>query len=268
MMEPIRLLIRYGSASMRAQMQYPLNAIMLAVGQFTATMIDMVAIWALFARFGALDGWTLGDIAMFFGLVSISFSIADFLTRGFDVLGSEFIKTGQLDRLLLRPRTLTLQLIGNDMRLSRFGRMTQGLVVLAIGTASLHFNWTLARIAIAFWTIAGGIALFFGLMVIQGALAFWTTESLEAMNVLTYGGVQAAQYPLSIYERWFRAFLTFIVPIGCVAYFPVLALLGKSGPIGMSDSWFLVLPFAGFVFLGVAFVAWHAGLRKYTSTGS
>ena len=56
-MGPIRLLIRYGSASIRAQMQYPVNAIMLAIGQFTATMIDMVAIWALFARFGALDGW-------------------------------------------------------------------------------------------------------------------------------------------------------------------------------------------------------------------
>ena len=42
---------------------------------------------------------------MFFGLVSISFAIADFLTRGFDVLGTEFIKTGNFDRLLLRPRT-------------------------------------------------------------------------------------------------------------------------------------------------------------------
>jgi ABC-2 type transport system permease protein len=59
-------------------MQYPLNAIMLGIGQFTATMIDMVGIWALFYRFGALDGWRLGDIAMFFGLVSVSFSIADF----------------------------------------------------------------------------------------------------------------------------------------------------------------------------------------------
>src|SRR3954468_5983596 len=165
MMNAIPLLIRYGSASIRAQMQYPFNAIMLSIGQFTATMIDMIAILALFYRFGALEGWRLGDIAMFFGLVSVSFSIADFLSRGFDVLGSEFIKTGQLDRLLLRPRTMTLQLMGHDMRLSRFGRLAQGLLVLAIGTASLHFQWTPARVALSLWTIAGGIALFFGLMV-------------------------------------------------------------------------------------------------------
>src|SRR3954470_18186374 len=145
MMHAIPLLVRYGSASIRAQMQYPFNAIMLAVGQFTATMIDMIGIWALFYRFGALDGWRLGDIAMFFGLVSVSFSIADFLSRGFDVLGAEFIKTGQLERLLLRPRTMTLQLIGHDMRLSRFGRTVQGLAVLAIATSSLHFDWTPAK---------------------------------------------------------------------------------------------------------------------------
>jgi ABC-2 type transport system permease protein len=267
-MNAIRLLIRYASASIRAQMQYPFNAVMLTVGQFTATMIDMVAIWALFARFGALQGWRLGDIAMFFGLVSVSFSIADFLTRGFDVLGAEFIKTGQLDRLLLRPRTMTLQLVGNDMRISRFGRTAQGLVVIAIGTVSLHFDWTLAKVAIATWTLAGGVALFFGLMVIQGAMSFWTVESLEAMNVLTYGGVQAAQFPLNIYERWFRTFLIFVVPIGCVAYFPVLALLGKPDPLGTPEWFFLVSPLAGFAFLGVSFVAWRVGLRKYTSTGS
>ena len=268
MMGPIRLLARYGSASIRAQMQYPFNAMMLTVGQFTATMIDMVAIWALFARFGALAGWRLGDVAMFFGVVSVSFAIADFLSRGFDVLGSEFIRTGQLDRLLLRPRTMTLQLIGNDMRLSRFGRLVQGLVVLAIGTASLHFDWTFTKIVIALWAIAGGVALFLGLMVFQGALAFWTVESLEAMNVLTYGGVQAAQFPLSIYERWFRNLLIFVVPIGCVAYFPVLAILGKADPTGAPGWVMLASPLAGYAFLALAFAAWRIGLRKYTSTGS
>ena len=64
-------------------------------------------------------------------------------------------------------------------------------------------------------------------MVIQGALSFWTTESLEVMNLLTYGGVQAAQFPLGIYEKWFQNFLIFVVPIACVAYFPVLSILGR-----------------------------------------
>jgi ABC-2 type transport system permease protein len=267
-MDALRLLARYVSASMKAQMQYPGGVIMVGVGHFVATMIDMIAIWALFHRFGAIEGWRFGDIAVFFGIVSISFAIADFLSRGFDVLGRDFIKTGNFDRLLLRPRTITLQLIGHDFRLSRSGRLLQGLVVTAIGMRSLNFHWDATSLSLAVWTVAGGVALFFGLMVIQGALAFWTTESLEAMNLLTYGGVQAGQFPLSIYADWFRTFLIFVVPIGCVAYFPVLAILGKPDPLG-APNWLLPLtPLAGFIFLGVSFIAWRAGLSKYTSTGS
>ncbi len=267
-MNALFLLGRYMSASLRAQMQYPAGTILLAVGSFVATILDLVAIWVLFARFGAVDGWRFGDVAMFFGLISISFAIADFLSRGFDMLGTEFIKTGNFDRILLRPRTATLQLMGHNFRFNRAGRLAQGLVVTVIGTQSLGFHWTVPAIALALWTIAGGVALFVGLMVIQGALAFWTTESLEVMNLLTYGGVQAAQFPLGLYEKWFRNFLIFVVPIGCVAYFPVLAILGKPDPLG-TPSWLLPLtPLAGFAFLGLSFLAWRAGVAKYTSTGS
>lgn len=262
------LLWRYFVASARSQAQYPASTIMLTLSSFAATIIDIFAIWALFDRFGAIEGWRFGDIAFFFGLISISFALADFLSRGFDVLGTDFIRTGSFDRLLLRPRTLTLQLIGHEFRLSRAGRLIQGLVVLAVGSASLQFQWDAPALALAAWTVAGGVALFFGLMVLQGTLAFWTTESLEAMNLLTYGGVQAGQFPLSLYAGWFRNFLTFVVPLGCVAYYPVLAILGKPDPLGAPD-WILPLtPAAGFLFLGVAFVAWRVGVSKYTSTGS
>jgi ABC-2 type transport system permease protein len=99
-------------------------------------------------------------------------------------------------------------------------------------------------------------------------VSFWTVEGLEAMNALTYGGVQAAQFPLSIYAGWFRNFLIFVVPIGCVAYFPVLTILGRHDPLGAPD-WVLPLtPLAGFAFLAGAFIPWRAGMAKYASTGS
>jgi ABC-2 type transport system permease protein len=267
-MNALRLLRGYFSASLRSQMQYPGSVVMLGVGSFVATIIDLIAVWALFDRFGSIDGWRFGDVAMFFGIVSTSFAIADFLTRGFDVLGTEFIKTGNFDRILLRPRTATIQLIGHDFRFSRAGRLLQGLVVVVIATNALGFHWGVRSLALAVWTLSGGVALFAGLMVLQGALSFWTTESLEVMNLLTYGGIQASQFPLSIYARWFRNFLIFVVPIGCVAYFPVLAILGRSDPLG-APQWVLPLtPLAGYLFLALSFVAWRAGIAKYTSTGS
>lgn len=267
-MNALFLLVRYAAASFKGQLSYPASTLMLAVGQFMANMIDIFAIWALFDRFGAVEGWRLGDIALFFGLVSVSFTFADFLSRGFDVFGTDFVRTGAFDRILLRPRSATLQLMGHDFRLSRFGRLIQGVVMIVIATVTLPLVWTPTHIALAVWTVAGGCALFFGLLVLQAVLAFWTVESLEVVNAVTYGGVQAAQFPLSLYPTWFRTFLIFVIPLGCVAYFPVLTILDKPDPLGAPD-WLLPLtPAAGFLFLALSFVGWRIGVGKYTSTGS
>nr|QQZ49282.1 ABC-2 family transporter protein [Phenylobacterium glaciei] len=161
------------------------------------------------------------------------------------MFGSDFVRTGAFDRLLLRPRSAALQLVGHDFRISRFGRFFQAAIILAIATSSLHFVWTPQAVLLALWTIAGGIAFFGALFVLQAVMAFWTVESLEAVNALTYGGVYAGQFPIALYARWFRTFLIFIVPLACVAYYPVLAILGRSDPLGAPD-WFLpVAPWRG-----------------------
>ncbi|WP_447747333.1 ABC transporter permease [Variovorax boronicumulans] len=267
-MGALPLFFRLMAASLSGQARYPASALLLTLGQFLGTGIEVVAVWALFHRFGEVQGWGIGEVALFYGLVNCMFALADALGRGFDVLGTEFLRTGTFDRLLLRPRPLALQLMGHDVRISRLGRLLQGLLVLAFATVQADIAWTLSAVAIAMFALAGGIALFLGILVLQGTLSFWTVESLEIANVLTYGGVQAAQYPLALYAHWFRRVLTFIVPLACVAYYPVLAILGKPDPLG-APAWVgWVSPLAGFVFLAAAFGAWRIGLRHYTSSGS
>lgn len=267
-MGSLPLFLRLVRASVGGQARYPASALLLTLGQFLGTGIEMVAVWALFHRFGSVQGWHIGEVALFYGLVNCMFAIADALGRGFDVLGTEFLRTGAFDRLLLRPRPLALQLMGHDFRISRLGRLLQGVAVLVFATHQAPIAWTPATVAVALFALAGGIALFLGILVLQGTLAFWTVESLEIANVLTYGGVQAAQYPLALYANWFRRVLTFVVPLACVAYYPALAILDKADPLG-APAWMGALsPLAGFVFLAAAFGAWRLGLRRYASTGS
>ncbi|MBN9536170.1 MAG: ABC-2 family transporter protein [Reyranella sp.] len=267
-MNALALYGRYVATSLRAQAQYPASTLMLTFGHFAATAIEILGVFALFDRFGPVGGWSFGEAALFYALVNIAFSIADLLTRGFDVFGSDFVRTGAFDRLLLRPRSATLQLIGHEVRVSRLGRLLQGISVLILATHLAPITWDAAAVATAVGAVAGGAALFAGLLVLQATLAFWTVESLEIVNVLTYGGVQAAQYPLNIYAAWFRRLLTFGVPLACVAYYPVLAILNRQDPLGAPD-WFLpIAPLAGFVFLGLSFLAWRVGMARYASTGS
>lgn len=99
-------------------------------------------------------------------------------------------------------------------------------------------------------------------------MAFWTVESLEIWNTLTYGGVETAQYPLSIYQPWFRRFFTFVVPLACITYFPVQLILARDAGVGADRLGHLLAPAGGFVFLLLALLVWRRGERKYQSTGS
>src|SRR5258708_6489458 len=116
-------------------------------------------------------GWSFGEAALFYALVNIMFSIADLLTRGFEVFGTDFVRTGAFDRVLLRPRAAALQLAGHEVRLSRLGRLLQAFAVLILASGLVPITWDAAAVATAVWAVAGGVRVFVGILILQATLA-------------------------------------------------------------------------------------------------
>jgi ABC-2 type transport system permease protein len=267
MLDSLRLYGRYLAVSLRSQMQYRASFAMLTLGHFLMTGIEFAGIWALFDRFGRLEDWSLPEVALFYGMVNMAFALCDACSRGFDIFPS-LVRDGEFDRILLRPRSTVLQLAGQELTLRRIGRFSQGLIVLLWAAHSLDITWTAGRLLLLLSALLGGACLFYGLIVLQATLAFWTTESLEIMNTMTYGGVETAQYPLSIYQDWFRGFFTYVVPLACVSYYPAIAILDRADPLGSSRLFQWLAPAIGVAFLAVALRVWRVGVRHYRSTGS
>jgi ABC-2 type transport system permease protein len=267
MLDDIRLYFRYIGLSVRSQMQYRGSFIMMTIGHFLTTGIEFAGIWILFQRFGNIRGWSLAEVALCYGIVNIAFSISDATTRGFDMFGL-MVKSGEFDRLLLRPRSTALQVAGHELTMRRIGRLTQGLIVLLWSAHSLGLAWSPAKVALTAAAALGGACLFCGLFVLQGTLAFWTVETLEIVNTVTYGGVETAQFPLSIYRPWLRRFFTGVIPLATVSYFPALAILGRGAGSGVPPALQWGAPLAGVAFLLVALQVWKIGVSHYTSTGS
>lgn len=266
---PVRLYLRLVSQSVRGQLQYRGSFLLMAFGNLITSAVEVVGVWALFERFGLLGGeWQFAQVAFLYGLVHAAFAVAEAGARGFDVFGTEFVRTGAFDRMLLRPRSTLLQLAGHELQLHRVGRLLQGIAVLAWAIWLLPIDWQGWRVALVIFALAGAVAFFYALFILQATLAFWTTETLEVMAILTNGGVETARYPLAVYQPWFRRFFTYVVPLGCVSYFPAIAVFGITDPLGSSRAFQCAAPAAGFLFLAVALLLWRAGIRRYTSTGS
>lgn len=267
MINALKLYFRFAGMNIRGQMQYRASFIMMMLGTFTVSIVEFLSISVLFTRFGTLKGWELGEVAIYYGIVTAAFGFAEGIGRGFDMFSLQVI-SGDFDRTLLRPRATALQVLGHELQLARVGRMLQGLLVLVWGSINIGIAWNPAKVMLALFAFAGGVGIFGGLLIMQAAMCFWSTQSLEIMNSFTYGGIEATQWPIPIYNRWFARFFIYIVPLACINYFPVLAILEKPDVLG-SPAWFhWAAPAVGFIFLAVSLFVWQYGVRHYRSTGS
>jgi len=264
--DALRLYLRLASVGLRSQMQYRGAFLFRSAIDFAVMVSDLGPVWVLSRYFGHLDGWSFAELALLYGMVSSSWASIELALRGFENF-SAYLLRGELDRLLLRPRSVVLQVAALEFEARKVARLAQGLVVLALACVSLRLGpASLLWVAVG---VVGGAACFAGIVMVGASLAFWTSgETAELQNALTYGGSAALSYPVSIYTVWFRRAITYGVPLAFVNYFPALAALGRTEAAGWPRAlpWLSPLACAGMLALGLA--AFQRGLRRYESAGS
>jgi ABC-2 type transport system permease protein len=254
---------------MRSQAQYRFNlyADIFATAFVTATVFISLAF--IFERFGNIVGWSLAEVAFLYGIVETAFGVMDMFFGGFDPQNfGRQIRLGRLDQLLLRPVNITLQVLGSEFIIRRLGRIFQGAIILSYAAHLLQIDWTILKVIYLPVVFVSLVAFFGGLFVIGATITFWTLESIEVINILTYGGAEMMSYPMSIYPLGMRRFFTFIVPAIFLIYYPALYILGKPDPLSMPIVAYYLCPVAGFGVLAAGLLFWQYGIRHYQSTGT
>jgi ABC-2 type transport system permease protein len=254
-------------ARIRAQMQYRVSFLLMSLVSFAVTGSDLLAILILFNSFGELAGWRLGEAALLYGLAMVAFGLSEMVAAGFDVF-PQAIRQGEFDRLLLRPVGIFVQVLAADFQLRRLGRVAQGGLALALAVAWTSIVWTPLKLLYLLVVLVSGLVMFSALLVIGAVLCFWTVQSIEIINTVTYGGTEMASYPLPIYHEGLQRFFTFVVPLAFVSYFPALYLLERP-ELQRLPAWLPgMTPVAAAMLALIAWLTWRAGVRHYQSTGS
>jgi ABC-2 type transport system permease protein len=253
----------------QGQMQYRMGFLLEILSTGITLSLFFVSIGLVMQRFGALGGWTLGEIAFLWGLVEVSFGLMDMIFSGFDPQSfGQRIRTGGFDQLLLRPVNITVQVLGSQFVLRRLGRILQGMAIFGIALTLIDIQWTVAKLFYLPLVIGGMICFFGGLFIVGSTITFWTIESVEAINIFTYGGSEMYAYPMHVYPWWLRTFFTYIVPGIFLNYYPALYFLDKPDPLGMTPIAPFLCPFVGSGVLAMALAFWRFGIQHYQSTGS
>lgn len=267
-METLRMYFKLLGMALKSMTQFRIDFLVGVGGVIALNGVNLLAIGVILGRFHDLAGWTVWEIVFLYGIWMVGNSLYSLLFLHLTAL-ENYIVEGTFDRFLIRPLSPLLQLLGEEVNMNGIADALFGAASIGLATSHLGLHFDLAKGAYLLIALLSAALIELGLTLGIASLAFWTGRSaalLYTVNQLNWNMTQ--QYPLEMFGRWFRTFVTVFIPVAFLNYYPARWLLGKVSP-GDPGYWLSFLsPLVASVLLVISRLVWQRGLRQYTSTGS
>jgi ABC-2 type transport system permease protein len=243
----------------RSQVSYRTSFWLNVVTSICVAMVEFLAIYAILSNVPVFGGLNLRQAALVFALANAGFAIAEVAFGQLDTMPT-YLRLGRLEVMLVRPMSLMLQLITSDFQLRRLGQAAVSVVIIVVVLPGLHLGYTPATIYLLVITPFTGAAIYAAFFVMAGGVQFFLIDGAEFTAAFVYGGSYAGQLPGSVLIMPVRVLFTFVFPATVTAYLPALLIMGLPGPKLRAPL------FAVWAWL-LAWLAWRAGVRRFTGAG-
>lgn len=262
-MKGLRLYFKYIRLNFLTGLQYKGWPIMV-LQVMIVVITDPIGLIFMFSRFGSIGDWSVERIILIYAMAVTSFGLAETFCRGFDCFPWRMIRTGDFDRVLLRPCSMFVQVAGSYFHIHRLSRVLGGICAII---------WCLWRQGVVIspfdaltliLALAGGFLAYTGVFIMTSGIAFFTIKGLDWIYIFTNASYQVTRCPIDYMPKVLRYLFTFFMPMLVVSYYPASAVCG------WGESYFkglLALP-AGLLFLLFSAFVWRFGVKHYKSTGS
>jgi len=256
----------YGSLirmAMRSLMQYRADFWTSFIGVFVLNGANIIQMSVVAWKFDTLGTWTAGDLMILYGLYMISFSLCSIFFSRITALESEVI-SGTFDKYLVRPMSPFVQFIGGEIRYVGLCDTLLGILLLIAGKSMSNIVWMWSDyLWLAMFILCGG-GIIVCIRLILCCASFWFVKSSSLGSMLTQVLLLTQKYPVAIFGDVFKVFVTGIVPVAFMNYYPAVMLLRKAD----APAWMCMLsPAVLCALIGLSALVWVRGVRRYGSAG-
>ena len=250
------------SLNLKSELEYRTSFIFSFISQIVIFFSYYFVILSLFSRFNNIKGFTLYEVLLCFSIIQFGYSFNEVFARGLDKFDNLIVQGG-FDRLLLRPKSIIIQVLYNESDFVKTSRLFHALIILVVALTHLNIEWSIMKVICLLLMIISATLIFFSIFLLAASYCFITVQGLEVRNVFTDGGKHMAQYPIGIFSKGFIYFFTFIIPYAFVNYYPLLYVLGKKNNILYAFS-----PLLLFIYVIPCIIVFYLGVKRYSSVGS
>lgn len=253
-------------ASIRAEMQYRISFLIQLLFGLVFQTVGFVFVAVVLTNFDAVGGWGLWEVGLLYGIRLAGHGLwllfMNQLFR-FDWL----VQEGEWDRFLIRPVPLWAQMMFTQFRIAALGDLIAGVALLGVALARVEIDWNPGLAAFLAVAVVGGALIDGAFQLGAAAFAFRYLETLPMRVVFDDLQGRFGSYPMSIFDRPLRAFMTWIVPMAFMAWIPATVLLGRTAELPF-PAWVAWLsPLVGFLLMAGAVWLFMAMSKQYQSAG-
>lgn len=260
-----RYLSLYGyflTQRLKILMEYRVNFLIGAASTVVLQAAGLLTIWVVMRQVPSLNGWSLSEILLIYGLLTLAKSINHMFADNLWTFGWAYIRSGQFDRFLVRPIDPLFHLLADRFCHDGIGNFLVGAALVAAAWGSLAIPVTALNLAYVAVAVLSGGLIFIALNLLTAVSAFWILNSIPVTQVV-FNTHEFAKYPLAIYPQAVGVLLTWVIPYGFASFYPASFLLGRDvGPAVWAA------PLVAAALMVVAYRVWRFGLRHYAGTGS
>lgn len=258
-----RLYLKFLSQYLKALMEYKADFIIGLLGFFVIQATGIAFLFLVFQRIPNLNGWSFDEILFIYGFAQLPRGIDHLFADNLWLLAGRIIVRGEFDRYLLRPISPLFHLLAERFQPDAFGELAVGIALIVTSLSKLKLSLSFVDILVFIFVVLCGALIYTAVKLFFASFAFWLKFS-QSILFMNYMLADFTKYPLSIYSRWIRIILTFIIPFAFTAFFPAGYFVGKIS-LGIAAGGTALAAVISFT---VAYITWSLGIRAYESAGS
>ena len=260
----VSLYFTYLQRAIKSRLEYKKDAV---VGIFSFLITNAMQFFALMfivKSIPSLNGWGMYELGFLYGFSLMPKALDHLFTDSLWYVGYWYVRTGIIDRFLIRPVNSLFQVVAETFQPEAVGEVFMGLALLIVCGTKIDMCWSVGNVTVMIVATLFGALVFTGLKLITCSIAFWTKRSGQLMSMV-YNVSDFAKYPIKIYHPIIRFVMTFILPFGLVISMPVGAFLRN-----MYNPWLVSggIILAAAVIFGIGCLVWNQGIKNYESSGS
>lgn len=207
----------------------------------------------IFAVKETIGGYTLNDVMLFWAISAGAYGLAHIFFNGINRI-PDYIEEGKLDVYLTMPKNPLCYVATSSTDPSAIGDLIYGYLALII------FNFSIKNLLLYTFLIVCGAFIYASIIVIFNSFTFFFYRFSYVTEAMKSALLNSSLYPDVIFSRGIKIIFFTLVPSGLACWIPVHLLMD------FSLLKLLILIGSTILYVVLAFVIFHRGLRNYSSS--